>query len=157
MPMEITTDNISEQLKNIGTMYVSNTSLVRLPILDKIKARYDYMSQENWVGYADVEKAIIQDGCEYFSLKIAEDSMSPLLIENDIIIVQKQDDFESGDIVVATINGDEAIIRKGEKSNNNILLQPLNSTYEPLIFTYDEMKKIPVEIIGIVKQLKRDF
>lgn len=157
MPMEITTDNISEQLKNIGTMYVSNTSLVRLPILDKIKAGYDYMSQENWVGYADVEKAIIQDGCEYFSLKIAEDSMSPLLIENDIIIVQKQDDFESGDIVVATINGDEAIIRKGEKSNNNILLQPLNSTYEPLIFTYDEMKKIPVKIIGIVKQLKRDF
>lgn len=157
MPMEITTDNISEQLKNIGTMYVSNTSLVRLPILGKIKAEYDYMSQENWVGYADVEKAIIQDGCEYFALKIAEDSMSPLLIENDIIIVQKQDDFESGDIVVATINGDEAIIRKGKKSDNNILLQPLNSTYEPLIFTYDEMKKIPVEIIGIVKQLKRDF
>ena len=157
MPMEITTDNISEQLKNIGTMYVSNTSLVRLPILGKIKAGYDYMSQENWVGYADVEKAIIQDGCEYFALKIAEDSMSPLLIENDIIIVQKQDDFESGDIVVATINGDEAIIRKGEKSNNNILFQPLNSTYEPLIFTYDEMKNIPVEIIGIVKQLKRDF
>ena len=155
--MEITTDNISEQLKNIGTMYVSNTSLVRLPILGKIKAGYDYMSQENWVGYADVEKAIIQDGCEYFALKIAEDSMSPLLIENDIIIVQKQDDFESGDIVVATINGDEAIIRKGKKSDNNILLQPLNSTYEPLIFTYDEMKKIPVEIIGIVKQLKRDF
>ena len=157
MPMEITTANISEQLKNIGTMYVSNTSLVRLPILGKIKAGYDYMSQENWVGYADVEKAIIQDGCEYFALKIAEDSMSPLLIENDIIIVQKQDDFESGDIVVATINGDEAIIRKGKKSDNNILLQPLNSTYEPLIFTYDEMKKIPVEIIGIVKQLKRDF
>ena len=157
MPMGITTDNISEQLKNIGTMYVSNTSLVRLPILGKIKAEYDYMSQENWVGYADVEKAIIQDGCEYFALKIVEDSMSPLLIENDIIIVQKQDDFESGDIVVATINGDEAIIRKGKKSDNNILLQPLNSTYEPLIFTYDEMKKIPVEIIGIVKQLKRDF
>ena len=157
MPMEITTDNISEQLKNIGTMYVSNTSLVRLPILGKIKAGYDYMSQENWVGYADVEKAIIQDGCEYFALKIAEDSMSPLLIENDIIIVQKQDNFESGDIVVATINRDEAIIRKGKKSDNNILLQPLNSTYEPLIFTYDEMKKIPVEIIGIVKQLKREF
>ena len=155
--MEITTDNISEQLKNIGTMYVSNTSLVRLPILGKIKAGYDYMSQENWVGYADVEKAIIQDGCEYFALKIAEDSMSPLLIENDIIIVQKQDNFESGDIVVATINRDEAIIRKGKKSDNNILLQPLNSTYEPLIFTYDEMKKIPVEIIGIVKQLKREF
>jgi len=29
--------------------------------------------------------------------------------------------------------------------------------YEPLIFTYDEMKTIPVIIVGVVKQLKRDF
>ena len=37
------------------------------------------------------------------------------------------------------------------------LLQPLNSAYEPLIFTKEEMKTIPVTIIGIVKQLKREF
>lgn len=83
--------------------------------------------------------------------------MSPVLVENDIVIIKKQNDFENGDIVVAIVNGDEATIKKGKKSENSILLQPLNPNYEPLIFTYDEMKTIPVIIVGIVKQLKRDF
>ena len=83
--------------------------------------------------------------------------MSPTLIEDDIVIIKKQDDFENGDIVVAIVNGDEATIKKGKKSDAGILLQPLNTDYEPLIFTYDEMKTIPVTIVGIVKQLKREF
>lgn len=83
--------------------------------------------------------------------------MFPVLIEDDIVIIKKQDDFESGDLVVAIVNGDEATIKKGKKSDNSILLQPLNTNYEPLIFTYDEMKTIPVTIVGIVKQLKREF
>lgn len=83
--------------------------------------------------------------------------MFPVLIEDDIVIIKKQDNFENGDIVVAIINGDEATIKKGKKSDSSILLQPLNTNYEPLIFTYDEMKTIPVTIVGVVKQLKRDF
>ena len=83
--------------------------------------------------------------------------MFPVLIENDVVIIKKQSDFETGDIVVAIINGDEATIKKGKKANNGILLQPFNTKYEPLIFTYDEMKTIPVLIIGVVKQLKREF
>ncbi len=46
---------------------------------------------------------------------------------------------------------------KKEKSDNSILLQPLNTAYEPLIFTKEEMKSIPITIVGIVKQLKRVF
>ena len=84
--------------------------------------------------------------------------MSPVLIEDDTVIIKKQNDFENGDIVVAIINGDEATIKKGKKSFHQVLLlQPLNSNYEPLIFTKEEMKTIPVTIIGIVKQLKRKF
>lgn len=83
--------------------------------------------------------------------------MFPVLIEDDIVIIKKQEDFDNGDLVVAIVNGDEATIKKGKKSDNSILLQPLNTNYEPLIFTYDEMKTIPVTIVGIVKQLKREF
>lgn len=128
-----------------------------IPILGTVKAGYDYLAQENWIGTIDVDASLVKDGSEYFALKVHGDSMSPVLVENDIVIVKKQDDFETGDIVVAIINGDEATIKKGKKTDNSILLQPLNNNYEPLIFTNDEMKTIPVKIIGIVKQLKRDF
>lgn len=128
-----------------------------IPILGTVKAGYDYLAQENWIGTIDVETSLVGNGNEYFALKVHGDSMSPVLIEDDIVVIEKQNDFENGDIVVAIINGDEATIKKGKKSDSSILLQPLNSAYEPLIFTYDEMKTIPVEIIGIVKQLKREF
>ena len=130
--------------------------VVTIPILGTVKAGYDYLAQENWIGAVDVDKKLA-DGNELFALKVHGDSMSPVLIEDDIVIIKKQDDFENGDIVVAIVNGDEATIKKGKKSENSILLQPLNPSYEPLIFTYDEMKSIPVKIIGIVKQLKREF
>ena len=130
--------------------------IVSIPLLGTVKAGYDYLAQENWIGTVDVDKKLA-DGNELFALKVKGDSMSPVLIENDIVIVKKQNDFETGDIVVAIINGNEATIKKGKKTDNSVRLQPLNPNYDPLIFTYDEMKTIPVSIIGIVKQLKREF
>ena len=115
------------------------------------------MAQENWIGTIDVETSLVGNGDEYFALKVHGDSMFPVLIENDVVIIKNQSDFETGDIVVAIINGNEATIKKGKKSDSSILLQPLNTAYEPLIFTKEEMKSIPVTIVGIVKQLKRIF
>ena len=131
--------------------------VVSIPILGTVKAGYNYLAQENWIGTVDVETSLVGDGKGYFALKVHGDSMFPVFMEDDIVIVKQQNDFENGDIVVAIINGDEATIKKGKKSDNSILLQPLNTNYEPLIFTYDQMKTIPVTIVGIVKQLKREF
>ncbi len=141
--------------RNIKTDELGNP-VVSIPILGIVKAGYDYLAQENWIGSVDVDKELA-NGNELFALKVKGDSMFPVLVEDDIVIIKKQDDFETGDIVVAIINGDEATIKKGKKTNNGILLQPLNTDYDPLVFTYDEMKTIPVSVIGIVKQLKRDF
>lgn len=132
--------------------------VAEIPLLGTVKAGYDYMAQENWEDMIEVDKNIIKDVSDYFALKIKGDSMSPVLIEDDIVIIKKQEDFENGDLVVAIINGDEATIKKGKKNDTSIVLQPFNTVdYEPLIFTYDEMKNIPVTIVGIVKQLKREF
>lgn len=144
-------------LKKIGAFPILNVSTIKIPILGSVKAGYNYMAQENWEGTIEVDKDIVKDHSDYFALKVKGDSMSPVLIEDDIVIIKKQEDFESGDIVVALINGDEATIKKGRKNDNSIVLQPLNPNYEPLIFTNEEMKSIPVKIIGIVKQLKREF
>lgn len=130
--------------------------VVEIPILGTVKASYDYLAQENWIGTIDIDKKLADSG-EFFALKVKGDSMAPVLIEDDIVIIKKQDDFENGDIVVAIVNGDEATIKKGKKSESKILLQPFNTNYDPLIFTEEEMDTIPVRIVGIVKQLKREF
>lgn len=141
--------------RNLKTDKLGNP-IVEIPLLGVVKAGYNYLAQENWIGTVDIDKSLADTG-EFLALKVHGDSMSPVLMEDDIVIVKKQNDFENGDIVVAIINGDEATIKKAKKSENSILLQPLNNNYEPLIFTYDEMKTIPVTIVGVVKQLKREF
>lgn len=141
--------------RNLETDELGNP-IVSIPLLGIVKAGYDYLAQENWIGTVDIDKKLAESG-DFFALKIHGDSMSPVLVEDDIVIIKKQNDFENGDIVVAIINGDEATIKKGKKSDSSILLQPFNTNYEPLIFSYDEMKTIPVTIVGVVKQLKREF
>lgn len=152
-------DLIEDQKKtyNSNKLDKLGNPVAEIPLLGTVKAGYDYMAQENWEGMIEVDKDIIKDGADYFALKIKGDSMSPVLIENDIVVIKKQEDFENGDLVVAIINGDEATIKKGRKNDTSIVLQPFNPNYEPLIFTNDEMKSIPVTIVGIVKQLKREF
>ena len=147
----------SDLVKNKEKVDRLGNPVVSIPILGTVKAGYNYLAQENWIGTVDVETSLVGDGKGYFALKVHGDSMFPVFMEDDIVIVKQQNDFENGDIVVAIINGDEATIKKGKKSDNSILLQPLNTNYEPLIFTYNQMKTIPVTIVGIVKQLKRDF
>lgn len=149
-------DLIEDEKKIKYKTDVLGNPIVEVPLLGTVKAGYDYLAEENWIGTVDVDKKLAESG-ELFALKIHGDSMFPVLIEDDIVIIKKQDDFENGDIVVAIINGNEATIKKAKKSENSILLQPLNTNYEPLIFTNEEMTSIPVKIIGVVKQLKRDF
>ena len=130
--------------------------IISIPLLGTVKPGCDYLSQENWVGTIDIDRELAKIG-ELFALKVYDNSMYPALIEDDFVIVRKQDDFETGDMVVALIKNEEAIIRKGRKTTNGIFLQPLNTDYEPLICTYDEIKPANITIIGIVKQLKREF
>lgn len=83
--------------------------------------------------------------------------METVMSESDIVVVHKQDDFESGKICVVLINGDEATVKKVYKLEDGIELVALNPTYPSRKFTADMMKDIPVKVIGVVKQLIKNY
>lgn len=150
--IKISTERIKEnKLNALGNLVVS------IPVLGVVKAGYDYLAEENVIDTIDIEKRIVGDGTDFFALKVKGDSMQPVLYENDVVIIKKQDNCEDGQIAVVLINGDEATIKRVKKSSNGIWLQPFNNNYEPLVFTNDEIENIPVKIIGVVKQLQREF
>lgn len=132
-------------------------TVMSINILGTVKAGYDYLAQENIIGTIDVEKTLVGNGEDYFALKIKGDSMAPVFIEGDIVIVKKQNDCENNEFAIVRINGDEGTLKKIRKTDSGIILQPLNPAYEPLLFSNNEMESIPVVIIGVVKQLKREF
>lgn len=141
---------------NIPTDELGNP-VVDIPLLGFVKAGYDSLAQENWLGTIKVETSLVGTGSEYFALKVKGDSMAPVFLEGDIVIVHKQNDCENNQIAIVIINGEEGTIKKVRKTDSGIILQPLNPVYAPMVFTIDEIKTVPISIVGIVKQLKRDF
>jgi len=150
---------------NVSTDYLLGKSNIRnsennqelkIPVLGVVKAGYNWLADENVIGYVSVnDKTLKGDG--FFAVQVKGISMVPEIYEGDIAIVKKQNDFENGDYVVALINGDEATIKKAYKNDTGLLLRPANNSVEPLIFTKEDIETLPVTIIGVVYNITRNF
>lgn len=149
--------NEEEYKKQFEKTDLLGNPVVSLPLVGTVKAGYNYLAQENWVGTVDVETSLVGDGKDYFALKVKGDSMAPVFIEGDIVIIKKQNDCENNEFAVVIINGDEGTLKKIKKTDSGIILQPLNPAYGPVMYTKEEMETIPIIIVGVVKQLKREF
>lgn len=131
----------------------SDIPVSKIPILGTVKAGYDWLAEENIIDYITL-KENIPNVDEYYALRITGDSMLPLLAEGDLVIVHDQDDVESGQTAVVLINGEEATVKKVVKTNDGIELHAMNPYYPVKKFTFEDMQKIPVKIIGRVKEAK---
>lgn len=94
---------------------------------------------------------------DFFALKIKGDSMEPRIYDGDVVIVRQQEDADSGDIVIAMVNGYDATCKRLVKYATSIALVSLNSKYEPMMFTMEEVESKPVRIIGKVVELRGKF
>lgn len=133
---------------------VSELIQTEIPVLGKIKAGYDYLTDENKIGhiYLDYNPS---DPENYYALQVTGDSMEPLFSDGDIAIVHKQDNFESGNTCIILINGDEATIKKVVKIEGGIDLIAMNPYFPVKHFSNNDMKEIPVKIIGKVVEARK--
>ena len=110
---------------------------------------------EDIVDTEEITEDMLKGDREYFGLKIKGDSMYPEYLDGDIIILEKVADAESGSDCVVMVNGEDGTFKRIYKTESGLILQPLNSTYQPLNFTNEEIIKLPVRIIGKVVELRR--
>ena len=80
--------------------------------------------------------------------------MEPRMYDGDVVIVEKQDDAETGAYVIAAVNGDHATCKRLMKYRDSIALLSLNSKYDPMIFTNEEVRSKPVTILGVVREIR---
>jgi repressor LexA len=78
---------------------------------------------------------------EHFALEVRGDSMIEAGIqEGDTVILKRTQTADSGDIVVALIDDEEATLKRLRKRGQSIALEPANSAYETRIFGPDRVK-----------------
>lgn len=133
--------------------FINKKHGVTINVLGRVAAGLPIEAVENIIDTEEISEELARTG-EFFGLQIHGDSMEPRMYEGDVVIVRKQDDAESGDIVIAMINGNDATCKRLTKYANGITLSSLNAKYEPLIYSNDEILEKPVKILGKVIELR---
>lgn len=134
----------------------ANAKCVKIPVLGRVAAGVPIEQIEDVAGYEEISLHLADRG-DFFALKIRGDSMSPKIEDGDVVIIRKQETAETGDIVIASINGEDATCKKFRKTDSGVVLISLNSDYDPFIFSAEQVETLPVRIIGKVVEMRRKF
>lgn len=129
---------------------------VKIPVLGRVPAGLPAEAFEDIIDYEEIPESMARGG-EYFGLAIKGDSMYPRILEGDVVIVKKQSTADSGDIVIALVNGDEGTCKQLYKYKDHIELKPFNPMYKPLVYSNEDISSLPVSIIGKVVELRGKF
>ena len=106
----------------------------RIPILGTVKGGFDRLAQQEYEGY---EPADVAAPDEYFFLRVTGDSMAPQIQEGDLALIHSQDTIRSGQLGVVLLEDDEATLKRIVFSGRNVILQPFNSAYSPVVLRGD--------------------
>lgn len=138
------------------------TDNVKIPVLGKIPAGIPFEAIEDQyaIDYEEIPRSWLNGGKQFFALKLDGDSMEPEYKDNDVVIFQKTTNCESGQDCCIKINGFDATFKRVKKQANGIMIIPLNennsSGFSTTFYTNEDIVNMPVEIIGIVKQIRRN-
>ncbi len=89
---------------------------------------------------------------DHFALEVRGDSMIEAgILDQDVVIIRKQDTAETGDIVVALIDDEEATLKRLRKRGASIALEAANPAYETRIFGPDRIR-IQGRLVSLIRK-----
>ena len=134
---------------------VSETA-IRIPVLGTIPAGVPLEAIEDILDWEEIPVAWGSGDRQYFGLRIRGDSMYPRYLEGDTVILRKETTCESGDDCAVLVNGDAATLKQVMiRGDGSLELRPTNPAYPPRIYSPAEIESLPVQIIGVVVELRR--
>lgn len=117
-----------------------------VPILGTICAGDGIYAENNFSGYFFVDQSIRADCCLY----VHGDSMTGAGInDGDIAFLRRDEVIEDEDICgIVLRDTDEAVLKKLYRTDGNLILQPCNSTYKPIIKAPEDVRVVG-KMIGV--------
>lgn len=123
------------------------TQLVTVPIVGRAPAGTPLLAAENVIGELLVDSRTARGRC--FALEIQGDSMIDADIQDgDYVIVRQQQLAESGEIVVAMLEGD-ATVKRLHIAGDAIELRPENQSLTPIAIGPDDDLRILGKVIAV--------
>ena len=125
-----------------------------LPLVGEIAAGGPLLAEDNIEDYLEVPAPLSRGG-EEFLLRVKGDSMIDAgILDGDIVVVQRQQTAQNGDVVVALAGddeaADEATVKRFFRENGRVRLQPENASLEPI---YARHVQIVGRVTGVFRTL----
>ena len=125
--------------------------IIDVPLIGKVTAGSPIEAIEVPNEYFSLPTNLFNSKKELFTLKVSGESMINVgIYDGDIVVVQKQNNAENGETVVALNEDNEATVKTFYKEKDHIRLQPENDTMEPII-----LKNCTIlgKVIGLYRKL----
>ena len=111
-----------------------------VPLLGTIACGVPILAEENLDGEVSLPDFIHAD----FALCCKGDSMvDARILDGDIVYIRKQPDVENGEIAAVLI-GDEATLKRVYKYPGQVVLQPANPKYAPMIYAGESINDMRI-------------
>ncbi len=130
---------------------------VRIPVLGRVVAGIPIEAITDIIDYEEIPAQMAKSGT-YFALQVKGRSMEPTLHEGDVVIVRQQPEVENGEIAIVLVNGNDATVKEVKEGPDGLTLIGHNvGVYSPHFYTREQIRDLPIRVIGKVVELRRKF
>ena len=124
---------------------------VMVPVMGRIAAGVPIEAIQTHSHSIVVPPDMLSPG-EHFALEVRGDSMIEAgIFEGDTVLIRRTDTAETGDIVVALVDEEEATLKRLRRKGASIALEAANTAYETRIFGPDRVR-IQGKLVGLMRR-----
>lgn len=125
--------------------------LRRIPTFESCAAGFGAYADSTIVGYQYLNIESDWEAENTIAVKVRGDSMYPKIEDGDIVIVCKNMEYTDGQIVVARIGDDEAVVKRIRILPDVLILESINPEYMDRVFKREKMNEVHIE--GVVRKI----
>ncbi|MEQ1489930.1 MAG: transcriptional repressor LexA [Terricaulis sp.] len=135
----------------VGESRSNGASSYSIPILGQIAAGVPIEAIQSEVGRITPPEDLLGSG-DHFALEVRGDSMIQAgILDGDVVIIKRSETADSGDIVVALVDNEEATLKRLRKRGNSVALEAANPAYETRIFGPDRVR-VQGKLVAMIRR-----
>jgi repressor LexA len=124
---------------------------VAVPVMGRIAAGTPIEAIQTRSHTINIPPDLLSAG-EHFGLEVRGDSMIEAgILDGDLVLIRRGETADTGDIVVALIDDEEATLKRFRRRGASIALEPANSSHEVRILPPSRVK-IQGKLVGLFRR-----
>lgn len=129
---------------------VAAAAAAEIPLMGRIAAGVPIAAISEVARHVAVPASMLAQG-EHYALEVRGDSMKDAGInDGDVVVIRETTVADTGDIVVALVEGAEATLKRLRRQNGMIALEAANPAYETRVYRDDQVR-VQGRLVGLIR------